>query len=44
MELKTTNDNKDKFMWQCRKVHKVKTEAKKYVTKDVKLTVRHNSC
>ena len=43
MELKETNDNKDKFMWRCRKVHKVQTETKKYVTKDVKLTVRHNS-
>ena len=43
MELKKTNDNKDKYMWRCRKVHKVETEISKYVTKDVKLTIRHQS-
>ena len=39
MELKKTNDNKDQYMWRCRKVHKVVTDIKKYVTKDVKLTI-----
>ena len=28
MELKKTNDNKDQYMWRCRRVHKVKTEIK----------------
>ena len=42
MELKKTND-KDKYMWRCRKVHKVQKNNKNYVTKDVKLTIRHNS-
>ena len=43
MELKKTNDNKDQYMWRCRKVHKVVTDIKSYVTKDVKLTIWHNS-
>ena len=37
MELKKTNDNKDQYMWQCRKVHKVVTDIKSYVT------IHHNS-
>ena len=43
MELKKTNDNKDQYMWRCRRVHKVQKEMKLYVTKDVKLTIRHES-
>ena len=43
MELKKTNDNKDQYMWRCRRIHKVEGKMKNYVTKDVKLTIRHNS-
>ena len=43
MELKLTNDNKDKYMWHCRKVHTVITGDKKYKCKDVKLSIRHES-
>ena len=43
MELKRTNDNKDQYMWRCRRIHKVEGKIKNYVTKDVKLTIRHYS-
>ena len=43
MKIKVTNDNKDKFMWCCRKVHWSEKNNKKYVTKDVKLSIRHQS-
>ena len=43
MELKKTNDNKDKYMWRCHKIHKVQKNNINYVMKDVKLTIRHNS-
>ena len=43
MEIKVTNDNKDKFMWHCRKVHRSEKNNKKYVTKDVKLSIHHQS-
>ena len=43
MELKKTNDNRDQYMWRCRRVHKVQAQMKQYMTKDVKLTIRHNS-
>ena len=43
MELKKTNDNRDQYMWRCRRVYKVQAKMKQYVTKDVKLTIRHNS-
>ena len=43
MELKLTNDNRDKYMWRCRKVHTVVKEDKTYKCKDVKLSIRHNS-
>ena len=43
MELKLTNDNKDKYMWQCRKMHTIVKDDKKYKSKDVKLSIRHNS-
>ena len=39
MELKKNNDNRDQYMWRCRRVHKVQTQMKQYVTKDVKLTI-----
>ena len=41
MELKLTNDNKDKYMWCCHKVHTVIQGDKKYKCKDVKLSIRH---
>ena len=43
MELKKTNDNRDQYMWRCRRVHKVQAKMKQYMTKNVKLTIRHNS-
>ena len=43
MELKKNNDNRDQYMWRCRTVHKVQAQMKQYMTKDVKLTIRHNS-
>ena len=43
MHLKKTNDNKDKFMWRCRKVHTVAAGDRKYKCKDVKLSIRHES-
>ena len=43
MELKLTNDNRDKYMWRCRKVHTVVKQDKTYKCKDVKLSIRHNS-
>ena len=30
-------------MWRCRRVHKVEKSGQKYVMKDVKLTIRHQS-
>ena len=43
MELKLTNDNRDKYMWRCRKVHTVVKEDKIYKCKNVKLSIRQNS-
>ena len=43
MELKSTNDNHDKYMWRCRKVNTVVKGDQKYKCKDVKLSIRHNS-
>ena len=43
MMLKKTNDNKDEVMWRCRKKHKVSTGQFTSVTKDVKLSIRHQS-
>ena len=43
MELKLTNDNRDKYMGRCRNVHTVVKEDKTYKCKDVKLSIRHNS-
>ena len=39
MELEKNNDNKDQYMWRCRRVHKVQTAMKQYLSKDVKLTI-----
>lgn len=43
MILKTASDRKDGVMWRCRKKHTVTDGDKKYVVKDVKLSIRHNS-
>ena len=43
MMLKKTNDSKDEVMWRCRKKHKVSTGQLTSVTKDVKLSIRHQS-
>ena len=43
MLLKTTNDSKDSLMWRCRRLHKGSDSNRTYVTKDVKLTIRHES-
>ena len=43
MLIKKTNDNKDKYMWRCRKVHKYSTGESTRVCKDVKLSIRHQS-
>ena len=43
MELKLTNDNRDKYMWRCRKVHRVVIQDNTYKCKDVKLSISHNS-
>ena len=43
MECKLTNDNKDKFTWRCRKIHKVEKNNQIHVSKDVKLSIRHES-
>ena len=43
MMLKKTNDSKDEVMWRCRKKHKVCSGQLTSVTKDVKLSIRHQS-
>ena len=43
MLLKKTHDSRDIVVWRCRRKHSVWTENKKYVMKDVKVSVRHNS-
>ena len=43
MMLKKTNDSKDEVMWRCRKKHKVSSGQLTSVTKDVKLSIRHQS-
>ena len=43
MELKVTNDNKDKYMWRCRKTHTVTKGDHKYKCKDIKLSIRFQS-
>ena len=43
MMLKKTNDSKDEVLWRCRKKHKVSSGQLTSVTKDVKLSIRHQS-
>ena len=43
MALKATNDSKDGLIWRCRKTHKVHHEGSTFITKDVKLSIRHMS-
>ena len=43
MMLKITNDSKDELMWRCRKKHKVCSGELTSVTKDVKLSIWHQS-
>ena len=43
MSLKKTNDRKDVITWRCRCLHKVTKGNQAFVTKDVKLTIRHMS-
>lgn len=43
MLLKKTSDRKDGIMWRCRKKHTVIDGDKKFVLKDVKLSVRYNT-
>ena len=43
MMLKKTNDSKDEVIWRCRKKHKVSSGQLTSVTKDVKLSIRHQS-
>ena len=43
MNLKLTNDNKDKYVWRCKKVHKLVKEESVRTTKDVKLSICHHS-
>ena len=43
MCLKKTKDGKDVMMWRCRRLHKVTKGNQTFVTKDVKLTIRHMS-
>ena len=43
MMLKKTNDSKDELMWRCRKKHKVCSGELTSVTKDVKLSIWHQS-
>ena len=37
------NENRDKLMWKCRKVHTVSKGDRKYKCKDVKLSIRYES-
>ena len=43
MALKKTNDNKDQYVWRCRKIHKSAKGDNIKITKDVKLSIRHRS-
>ena len=44
MQLKKTNDSKDGYVWRCHKTHKIIKDNNTYTVKDVKLTIRQNSC
>ena len=43
MQLKVTNDSKDKFHWCCHSTHTVHKHDASYKVKDIKLTIRHQS-
>ena len=43
MNLKVTNDGKDKFQWHCCSTHNAHRNGSNYKVKDVKLTICHNS-
>lgn len=43
MTLKKTTDRTDGLVWRCRKVHEVVDGDKKYIVKDVKVSIRENS-
>ena len=43
MQLKITNDSKDKLQWRCRKIHTVHKDDRTFKMKDVKLSIRYNS-
>ena len=43
MQLKKTNDSKDRYVWRCRKIHKIIKNSVSYTVKDVKVSIRHHS-
>ena len=43
MALKCVKDRSDGYSWRCRKTHKIVEGDRKYVVKDVKLSIRYNS-
>ena len=43
MQLKVTNDSKDKFQWHCCKAHTLHKDYGSYKVKDIKLSIRHQS-
>ena len=43
MQLKVTNDSKDKFQWHCRSTDTLHKHGGSYKVKDIKLSIRHQS-
>ena len=43
MQLKVTNDGKDKFQWHCRRTHTLHKHDGSYKVKDIKLSKCHQS-
>ena len=43
MQLKVTNDSKDKFQWCCHRTHTLHKHDGTYKVKDIKLSIRHQS-
>ena len=43
MQLKVTNDSKDKFQWHCHKTHTLRKDDGSYKVKDIKLSICHQS-
>ena len=43
MQLKVTNDSKDKFQWHCHRAHTLHQHDGTYKVKDIKLSIRHQS-